>query len=156
MKLWQDPGLPGYLIASPSGTLDKAVDPSVSDERALWCGKIEARDLYDVIIKERDGEDWVLLNSSLYRPMDSVPALAAGQNLITIGAEGLGEWRKLDATAALTITSANAWYLYDAQFNLLAAMIQTLTFGTLPDQAPAGAYLVVYGEPLNSIQVVLA
>lgn len=156
VKLWQDPGLPGYLIASPSGTLDKAVDPSVSDERALWCGKIEARDLYDVIIEERDGEDWVLLNSSLYRPMDSVPALAAGQNLITIGAEGLGEWRKLDATAALTITSANAWYLYDAQFNLLAAMIQTLTFGTLPDQAPAGAYLVVYGEPLNSIQVVLA
>ena len=150
-KLWREPGLPGYLI-----TPEKAVDPSTSDDRALWCGKLAARDLSDVIIEERDGEDWVLLNSTLYRPLDSVPALAAGKSAIAIDADGLGEWRKLDAPAALTITSANAWYLYDAQFNLLAAMIQTLTFGTLPDQAPAGAYLVVYGEPLNSIQVVLA
>ena len=155
LRLGQDPGLPGYLIVSPSGTPDKAVDPSASDERALWCGKVAARDLWDVVIEERDGEEWVLLNSTLYRPLDSVPMLAAGRNAIAIGAEGLGEWRKLAGAAALTIAGANAWYLYDVQFNLLAAMIKELIFGALPDQVPAGAYLVVHGAPYAAIGVTL-
>ena len=155
LKLWQDPVLPGYLIASPSGTVDKALDPSTSDERALWCGKVGARDLADVVIEERDGEDWVLLNSSRYRPLESVPALAAGRNAIAIGAEGLGEWRKLSVAAALTVSGANAWYLYDAQFNLLVCTIKALTFGALPDQVPAGAYLVVHGAPNATIRVTL-
>lgn len=155
LKLWQDPVLPGYLIASPSGTVDKALDPSASDERALWCGKVGARDLADVVIEERDGEDWVLLNSSRYRPLESVPALTAGRNAIAIGAEGLGEWRKLSVAAALTVSGANAWYLYDAQFNLLVCTIKALTFGALPDQVPAGAYLVVHGAPNATIGVTL-
>lgn len=53
--------------------MDKAVDPSTSDERALWCGKVKA-----------------------------------------------------------------------------------LSFGALPDQVLAGAYLVVHGDPGAAIQVVLA
>ena len=150
-----DPGLTGYLIAAPAGFAHKAVEPSAGDERALWCGKVAARDLWDVVIEERDGEEWVLLNSTLYRPLDSVPMLAAGQNTIAIDAEGLGEWSKLSVASALTITGANAWYLYDDQFNLLACMIKALNFGALPDQAPAGAYLVVHGPPNSVIRVTL-
>lgn len=149
-KLFLDPGLPGYLITSTG----KAVDPSVSDERALWCGKVAARDLADVVIQKRDGMEWVLLNSTLYRPLDSVPALAAGQTVIVSDAEGLGEWRQLPAAAALTITAANAWYLYDTNFNLLNAVIKgqtiTLDWG---GNVPAGAYLLVHGDPTTAITV---
>lgn len=147
-KLWQDPGLPGYLITS-----DKVVNPDASDERALWCGKVAARDLCDVVIQERNGEEWVLLNSTLYRPLDSVPMLAVGPNVITIGAEGLGEWRRLSTASALTIADASAWYLYDAEFKRLVCVINEMTFGEWPNPTPAGAYLVAHGASNSVITV---
>lgn len=153
--LWQNPSLPGYLIASGYPMMSKALDPSVSDDRALWCGKVAARDLCDVIIEEREGEEWLLVGSSLYRPMDTVPAWASDQAEIAIGAEGLGEWRKLPAVSALSIAGANAWYLYDAQFTLLACRIGEMIVRELPEELPGETYLLVYGAPDSVIGVTL-
>lgn len=153
--LWQNPSLPGYLIASGYPMMSKALDPSVSDDRALWCGKVAARDLYDVVIEEREGEEWLLVGSSLYRPMDTVPAWASDQAEIAIGAEGLGEWRKLPAVSALSIAGANAWYLYDAQFTLLASRIGEMIVRELPEELPGETYLLVYGAPDAVIGVTL-
>ena len=152
--LWQDPSLPGYLIVSGYPIAAKAVDPSTSDERALWCGKVAARDLYDVIIVAREGEEWLRVGSSLYRPLASVPALAAGPATITLSAEGLGEWRQLPASARLGVSGANSWFLYDSDLNLMRSVIQDQSITQQGTGAiPAGAYLVVYGEPNTTIQV---
>ena len=147
-KLFQDPGLPGYLIAD-----NKVVDPSISDARALMCTKVAARDINDLIVEERSGEEWLLKGSTLYRPLETVPVLGAGQTAIPIGAEGLGEWRKLPAASALTVAGAGAWYLYDDQFALLACVIQGMTIRAMPDKVPEGAYLVVHGAPNMAITV---
>lgn len=153
--LWQDRSLPGYLIASGYPIAAKAIDPSVSDERALWCGQVAARDLYDVIVEAREGEEWLRVGSSLYRPLEAVPAWASGQTEIAVGAEGLGEWVRLPAFSALTITGATAWYLYDAEFALLACRIGEMNVRDVPEEIPLQTYLVVYGAPDSVVSVVI-
>lgn len=153
-NLWQDSGLPGYLVVSGYPIAGKAVDPSTSDERALWCGKVGARDLCDIVVERWEGEERLRVNSTLYRLEDSVAELAPGQASIAVGAEGHGEWRKVGTASSLTVTGADAWYLYDPSFTLLNCVIkgQTLSSGW-DGKAPAGAYLLVYGQPQASIEV---
>ena len=107
-----------------------------------------------MIIVAREGEEWLRVGSSLYRPLASVPALAAGPATITLSAEGLGEWRQLPASARLGVSGANSWFLYDSDLNLMRSVIQDQSITQQGTGAiPAGAYLVVYGEPHTTIQV---
>jgi hypothetical protein len=71
-------------------------------------------------IETRTGEEWIRIGSYLCRPQETVQTLINGT--VGIGAEGLAEWRSLDAagtTKTVTITPAVAggrWKIYNSDF----------------------------------------
>lgn len=148
MILEQIKELPGYLLGFAG-----LVNPAGSDMRAqmfLQIPILHGRDLDDLVIETRDGEDWVRCQGLLFRPQAGVPELVAGNNRVTIGAEGLAEWRQLPATGAIVaITGASAWQLYDADFALLASGQGYGDTGA----NPTGAYLLLHGAPDALIRV---
>ncbi|TFG46249.1 MAG: class A beta-lactamase-related serine hydrolase [Dehalococcoidia bacterium] len=114
-------GIDNLLFAN-SGSLE-IVNPFFSDSRAsmmLLIPQVNGRDLNDVVIETRGGEEWFRSGSCLYRPLETIQPLSSGT--VTIGAEGLGEWRSLDATGVtktVTITPTVAgghWKIYDSNF----------------------------------------
>jgi CubicO group peptidase (beta-lactamase class C family) len=149
----QVPGLDGYVAASLISTgfeLVQVVDPRQSDDRARMCLKIPIDNgwgLSDLVIEDRDGEEWVAWGGVRYRPLATVPALGWGRCTVTIGREGLGEWRRLPAAASLTLAGASAWYLYNAGFTLLGWGLESGAAGDVD----AGAYLLLHGEPDTTI-----
>ncbi len=148
-------GLPGYLFASSIHVGSQIVDPAGSDTVARMFLKIPVnfgRDLNDVVIETRDGEEWVRYGSTLFRPQASVPVLPVGDSAVTIGGEGFAEWRTLPVAGTVAIAGASAWKLYDADLKLLASGLGNGSAST----APAGAYLMVYGAPDTAITLTLA
>jgi hypothetical protein len=148
-------GLANYIAAAVSGAgleVVQVIDPGESDSLARMCLKIPLDNgwgLSDLEIIERDREEWVLWAGILYRPLATVPFLGRRPATITIGSEGLGEWRQLPASLALTVSGARIWRLYDAEFSLSAWGLEEAEVG----EVPAGAYLYVHGTPGSTIKV---
>ena len=145
------PDSPGYLLVN-AAVIDEQTqitDASASDSATRMCLKIpgaNSRDLNDLILESRAGEEWMRLGSSLFRPAQSVPLLAVGSTTVAIGSESFTEWRALQAGPAalpLTISGATAWHLYDLDFKLLASGAAsgqaTLAVGT------QRSYLMLFG-----------
>jgi CubicO group peptidase (beta-lactamase class C family) len=109
------------LFAMTGGV--QVVNPFFSDSRAsmmLLIPQKQGKELDDVVIETRAGDEWIRFGSYLYRPQETVQALSNGT--VTIGADGLAEWRSLDAagiTKTITITPAVAggrWKIYNGDF----------------------------------------
>lgn len=152
------PDLPGYVLANaqPIDKNDQIADASVSDSVAQMCLKIpmvQGRDLDDVLIESRNGEDWVRVGSSLFRPAESVLAFSVGSHSVRIGAEGLAEWRRLPANGVVTVKGATGWKLYDQEF---AATNSGTGNGTtsLPGRGNT-AYLLLFGTADTELSVTL-
>lgn len=100
----------------------QAVNPSFSNSTAgmmLFIPQIYGRDLDDVVIENHTDGEWVRLGSFLYRPQGTIPALGAGINFVSIGSQGLAEWRTIDATGVtktITITPDARWGIYNNNF----------------------------------------
>jgi hypothetical protein len=147
-------GLEGYLAVSlRSAGLDllQVVDPRESDHVARMCLKIPIDNgwgLSDLVIEEREGEEWLLWCGTRYRPLETVPTLESGHGTVTIDPEGLGEWFRWPAASPLTLTGARSWYLYNAEFGLKDwGMGEETVVGAVDD----GAYLLLYGAPDTAI-----
>ena len=141
----EDAALPGYIVASPWGTGEKALDPRTGDMRALMIGDYGARDISDLVVTPVNGEEWIKWGTSLYRPMETVTSLAPGAQVIRAAPGVFGEWRVIPRDAKLEVADAASWYLYDGEFNLLHSEVEGIPIlrgwnGT----APAASYLVVY------------
>ena len=101
-----------------------------------------------MVIETRDGEEWIRLGSYLYRPQETV--LPLGSGTVSIGAEGLVEWRSLDATGvtkAVTITpaaSGGRWKIYDSNFK----QIETGE-GTKTVTLSGGKYYLLFHNTAN-------
>jgi len=100
----------------------QAVNPSFSNSTAgmmLLIPQIYGRDLDDVVMENHTDGEWIRLGSFLYRPQETIPALGAGGNSVSIGSQGLAEWRTIDATAVtktITITPDARWGIYNSNF----------------------------------------
>lgn len=156
------PDLPGYVLAS-AGPIDKhnqIADASSSDSTAQMCLKIpfaQGRDLDDVRIESRFGEEWVQVGSSVFRPARSVPALGVGASVVPIGADGFAEWRTVTAGAApvnVSLSGVHAWRCYGPDFKLLASGAATGQL-TLPAGAGLG-YLMLFGTANASVGVTVS
>jgi len=121
---WENPGADlgnyGNLLLS-SGS--QVVDPTLSDSRAgmmLVIPQLKGRDLNDLVIEDRGGDEWLRLGSYLFRPRETVEKLSKGETAIVLGPDGNGEWRvidRLNKAKTLTISperSDGSWRLYDA------------------------------------------
>jgi hypothetical protein len=155
---------PGVLVAIPAlppmnmGWQAQVVDGSASDTTAsmmLLIPGLQGTDLDDLDVVVRDGEEWLRWGGYLHRPLETVVALpAAAASTVVIGAEGFAEWRSIacgTGSAAVAITGASAWRLYDATF-------QPLGSGGDGGQAalPTDAglvYLMLQGDAGGSVSV---
>lgn len=126
-SLWELPLLQltaadNLLFANRGGL--QILNPRVSDTRTsmmLLIPQIFGRDLDDVVMENRTGSEWLRFGSYLYCPVESIPALGAGSNVVDIGEEGLAEWRTIDATVPRAVTIApsaagGAWKVFNSDF----------------------------------------
>lgn len=140
--------------------LFQVVDPSQDDESArmmLLIPTLAGRDLDEVDILRRGDEEWLRLGALVYRPSETMPAVAraTGAN-VTIGPEGYAEWRALQpgsTAATLTITTGGAWQLFGADFTMTDAGTGNATVAV---PAGANAYVLLYGNPGDTASVALS
>jgi hypothetical protein len=100
--------------------------------------------LSDLVIEEREGEEWLRWCGTRYRPLETVRTLEPGDTTVTSGTEALGEWFRLPAFSSLTLAGAHAWYLYDAEFCLQDWGLGGKTIAGARDD---DTYLLLYGAP---------
>ena len=70
---------------------------------------------------------------------------------MTTGAEGLVEWRKVPAASKITISGQSDWKLFDNDLS----PIDSGGSASATKQAPAGAYLAVFGPAGRTATVVV-
>jgi hypothetical protein len=111
-----------------------------------------SRDLEDAVVTQHGAEEWIQWGSTAYRPMGSAPALAAGPNTVTFGAEGYAEWRSLAAAGMLTIAAggASTWRLYGPD---LAVLDAGTTFPATVTAPTPRCYLLLFGPAGSSTTV---
>jgi CubicO group peptidase (beta-lactamase class C family) len=150
------PGLDGYVLANSPSYGMQIVDPGESDSDALMFLQIPgfgSRDMNDVVVEQHGADDWIWYGTTFYRPLDTVPALLEGDNLVTTDGDGYAEWRSLSAASQVRIDTGSRWRLYDAGMNVVAegtsypADVTAATGGYLCLFAPAGTSATVHVTP---------
>ena len=156
LKLHDVPGLPGYVTVSTAdweGFTSQVADASRGDDRAYMCLKIpvsQSRDLNDLEIMARNGEDWLRVGSAVYRPRDTVPVLDREQRKIDVESTEMGSWFRTDDALSVKASGLAAWKVFDDQLKLLSE-------GTSGQpELPKGGYLLVFGRPGTPIEIVAA
>ena len=147
------PDVTGYVTVTTPIYGNQTVDPSESDTVGTMFLQIpgfSSRDLEDAVVAKHGAEEWIQWGSTLYRPMDGVPALVAGPNTVTFGADGYAEWRLLSGAASVRIGAGTAWRLYDADMVVLDA---GTTFPASASAPTAGCYLLLFGPAGSSTTV---
>jgi CubicO group peptidase (beta-lactamase class C family) len=154
------PELPGLVIVWPSEDTPApfVVDPSGSEATArmmLVIPGMNGRDMNDLDVVVRGGEEWLRWGDAMHRPLATVPVLPAGASTrVPIGPEGYAEWRTLRAGTVpvrFSVSGAVAWRLYDPDFNLLASGTASGQ-GTLPAGTGPG-YLLLFGTAGGGVVV---
>ncbi|MGP6169845.1 serine hydrolase domain-containing protein [Microbacterium sp. A204] len=135
-----DPDDTGYLwVTHAQGSTP--VDPRGSDEVAAMFVQLPAvngRDMNDLRIFSRDGEEWVQHGSGTYRPVEFLPQLEEGEVRIEIGDDSAAEWLSVPADTRLE-SVGGIWraYTQDGHAIDVAAGSSIL---------PAGSLVVVFGK----------
>lgn len=128
------------------------LNPRDSDTRAsktLLIPQIYGRDLDDVVMENRTDGEWLRIGSYLYRTLEAIPTLGAGSTVVDIGAEGLAEWRIIDATVPRTVdidpsTAGGAWKIYNSDFQQTTA-----GDGAASLTLPSGYYYLLFHDDAN-------
>lgn len=151
LTLTQIPGLPGILwVADPFAP--SPVNPGASDDLAsmfLTVPIIQGRDLNDLEVLHRPDGEWMRFGGALYRPLSSVPALAAGSSDVTISPDGYAEWRTAPAAGTVTIRGNGSWKAYSADGSLIGSQAAD----GADVSVPAGARLALFGPMGSTLQV---
>ena len=146
------PGLSGYLLASGAISDTVPFDATASDTVGSMFLEIPlgfGRDLLDFDFSMRGTEEYMSFDSSVLRPAATVPSLSSGSNAVTIDSQGLVEWYRVPAASAVTISGQSDWKLFDADLS----MIDSGGAAAATQQAPAGAYVAVFGPPGRAVTV---
>ena len=112
---------------------------------------VPGRDLYDLDFSMRGGEEYLTFSSSVLRPAATVPALASGSNAVPIGPSGYVEWYRVPNASTLAMSGQSDWKLFGESLSLIDSGESVST----TKQAPAGAYLAVFGPAGSTANVVV-
>ncbi len=148
------PDLSGYLLAEGPLAQGAPFDATTSDSVGtmfLEVPLIAGRDLYDFEFSMRDGEEFLSFDSSVLRPAATVPSLSGGSSAVTIGSEGLVEWRRVPVASKVMISGQSDWKMFDRDL----AMVGSGGADSTTEQAPEGAYLAVFGPAGSTATVVV-
>ena len=145
------PDVPGYLDV---GYYEAAapVDVGGSDTLGsmfLVIPTAVGRDLEDLVVEMRAGEEWLRWGGTVLRPQATVPRLAPGASALTIGREGFVEWRTVTSATSVTTSGATDWKVLDADLAVIAAGAGDAAATAVP----MGGYLALFGDPGDAIGV---
>ncbi len=156
-------GLEGLLCVSTGSGTYSMLDPTLaegSDVDKLASVKLfllpqAGRDVNDLFIFTPQGEtgNWARFGSNIYRPLESVTAIATPEATIIIGAGGYDEWRKFDGAAggSVSIISSSPWIIRGPDLKLAASGKST---GSAVLPAVSGNYYLQFsGKPGDFIMV---
>ncbi len=146
------PELPGYVGVTTMST--QLLDASQDGQRARMWMMIplnNGRDLADLFIVNRAGEEWVRFGSCLYRPLEGVPVLEVGGTTLTVEVASEALWLQVPARGTLTLRNAASWLLYDGNF-VLAAEGQGAATLALPGRG-GKTWVILYGARGDRIEV---
>jgi hypothetical protein len=147
------PGLAGYLWLDSNAIPFDVGGSDVLGSMFLAVPGLVGRDLADLVVVPRGGEEFLSAGPIVVRPKSGVPVIAAGPPAsVTIGAEGWAEWRTVAAAGRVDVTGATDWKVYDQELAPVSAGSGPVT----GQQVPAGGYLVVFGAPGTTVAVALA
>jgi hypothetical protein len=138
------PGLPGYLDVATLSPVD-ARQPNMGS-MFLQVPLVMGRDLDD-LLPVKPG--LARMGSIMMVQRDRVATLDAGLNEVTIGKKGYAEWREIDDASRISVSDADAWYLYDEDVSLVTYGMKDAT-GV---KAPSGSLLVVFGDAGDVVNV---
>lgn len=137
------------------------IDPSTSDQwgkNPVQIPILTGRDQHELQALQIAGEEWIRYSGTFYRPLETVPALAAGQiQTFIIGPEGYSQWFRLtpaSSTCTITLTAAPdvRWSLYDQQYEQLSEGWGAATL-VQPAWSEGDLLLAVTGNPGQQITV---
>ncbi len=150
-RLYAIPGLTGYLAGN---TILREMNPPSEDRLdGLFLTEPDGmRALYDAVIENRGGQEWLWLGSALLRPKSGVPLLDEGRTTLTVEAGRSGEWLRLPAAGSLTINNATHWILYDENVSEIDSGTSN---GSVTLSGSDEKYLVLYGNTKTEIELVL-
>ena len=152
LRLDEIPELPGYVGVTTMST--QLLDASQDGQRARMWMMIplnNGRDLADLVIADRAGEEWVRFGSCLYRPLEGVPVLEVGGTTLTVEVASEALWLQVPARGTLTLRNAASWLLYDGNF-VLAAEGQGAATLALPGRG-GKTWVILYGARGDRIEV---
>jgi CubicO group peptidase (beta-lactamase class C family) len=156
--LTTSPELVGLVIAYPPDGSPYLLDPSLSDIKASMMLVLPGnfgRDMNDLDVVVKGGEEWVRWGDAMHRPLATVPLLPPGATtLVSIGPDGYAEWRAVKGGAAplaVTVAGAVAWRFYSPDFQLLGSGGATGQV-TMPAGEGLG-HLMLFGAPGTSVGV---
>ncbi|MCR2763787.1 beta-lactamase family protein [Microbacterium sp. zg.B48] len=154
--LWN--GNPTLTMADPDGTGylwvthaqgSTPVDPRDSDDLAsmfVQLPGVNGRDMNDLRMLLREGEEWVQFGSATYRPVESIPPLEEGVVRISIGVDSAAQWRSVPAETRLSSTGDGSWRAYTADGDPIDV---ATGWGVLP----AGSLVAVFGMAGETISL---
>ena len=141
--------LPGYFFAG--GTTLRDMTPQSNellDGMSLLIPQISGRDLMDLAVESREGQQWLRFGSAFYRPVSGLVLVPAGQTTVAIGSEGFAEWRTLPATGSLAISGATAWKVLNQKFIRTSSGMGN---GSAALSGGGSRYLLLYGAKGTSV-----
>lgn len=156
LKLQDVPGLPGYVTVTTAdweGFSSQVVDASRQDDCGFMCLKIpvsQSRDMNDLEIVVRNGEDWLRSGSAIYRPRETVPVLDKEWRKIEVESADMGSWFRSESALTAKAKGLTAWKVFDQELKLLSE-----GSSGQPD-VPKGGYLLVFGTTGTPIEIAAA
>lgn len=144
------PGLPGYVRID-----DRQPLLPETDQRTRQFMKIPVnygRDLYELIVENKDGGEWLSFGGFRYQPLDSIPAATLGTQTVTIAADGYCQCRNIQGARALSIAGARAWRVFDAQWKVLKYERGPGNIALAADQK---FFLMIHGEATSQAHITL-
>ena len=148
-QMWNDN--PTLTMADPDGTGylwvthaqgSTPVDPRDSEDVGVMFVQLPAvngRDMNDLRISSRGGEEWVQFGSGTYRPVETILPLAEGEVRIKIGDDSAAEWRSVPGDTRLHSTDTSIWRAYTPE-----GLAIDVAAGA--GVVPAGSLVVVFGK----------
>ncbi len=156
LNIVEPTGLTGLIAVNVHDGGFSIVNPNASDSLAemMLVMPQSGRDINDLFIVSQGAEEWVRYGSNIYRPMETVPALAVSGGTIVIGADGYTEWRTIASggtTKTVTVTTNGVWRIFDPAITWISNQSGSGTI-TLP-AISGNYYLEFYGNAGDSITV---
>ncbi len=144
------PELPGYIFFDAGNMMLLKLD---SESSAGMCMKY-ARDLLTLRLEEVDGQRWLQTGNFIYSEAANVISLPSTGDTISIGAEGLNEWRKTDKQAVFSCSiPSDGRVMVFAQDKKL--VFDSLDISVLPIVVAKGSYISFVGAAGDDFVVTL-